>query len=190
MVYLVMASPLQVSIDFLEAFGFFDIVLPFILVFTLVFAILEKTRILGEEDKKPKRNLNALVAFAIGLFVIVATNIVEILKNALPVVTLVLVVILCFMLLAGSFHGEKEFSFAERKGWRIFLTVAVFLGILLIFGNFIKTKGGKSWLELFWDFVQDDLGSGPVVSSAVFLAIIVFVIWFVGYGTGKKGGGE
>lgn len=183
-----MASPLEVSIEFLKSFGFFDIVLPFILVFTLVFAILEKTRILGEEEKKPKRNLDALVAFAMGLFVIAATNIVDILRDAIPVITLVLVVILCFLLLVGSFHGEGEFKFAENKRWRVFLTVVLFIGVLLIFGNFIKTKNGETWLEVFWDFVNKDLGSGPVVSSFIFLGIILFVVWFVGYG--KKGGGE
>ncbi len=184
-----MVSPLEVSIEFLKTFGFFDIVLPFILVFTLVFAILEKTRIFGEEDKKPKKNLNALVAFAVGLFVIAATNVVDILRNALPLITLVLIVILSFMLLVGSFHGDKEFSFADNKAWRRFLTIVVFISVLLIFGNFIKTKSGKTWLEAFLDFVQRDLGSGPVVSSIIFLGIIIFVIWFVGYGggNGKRG---
>ncbi|MFH1592877.1 MAG: hypothetical protein ABIB47_05930 [Candidatus Woesearchaeota archaeon] len=184
-----MASPLQTSIDFLESFGFFDIVLPFILVFTLVFAILEKTRILGEEDKHPKRNLNALVAFVIGLFVVAATSIVNVLRDSLPVITLILVVLLCFMLLVGAFHGEKEFTFAESKGWKIFLTLVMFISVLLVFGNFIKTDSGESWLEVVWDFAKGDLGSGPVVSSVIFLAVIIFVVWFVGWG-GKKGGGE
>ncbi|MEK6922952.1 MAG: hypothetical protein AABX08_04095 [Nanoarchaeota archaeon] len=185
-----MASPLQVSIDFLESFGFFDIVLPFILVFTLVFAILEKTRILGEEDKKPKKNLNALAAFVVGLFVVAATNIVGVLRDSIPVITLLLIVLLSFMLLVGAFHGEKEFTFAESKGWRSFLTVVMFIGVLLIFGNFIKTDSGETWLEVFWDFVQEDLGSGPIVSSVIFLAIIIFVVWFVSYGKFGKEGGE
>ena len=34
-------------LSFLERFGFYDIVLPFLLVFTIVFAVLEKTKILG-----------------------------------------------------------------------------------------------------------------------------------------------
>ena len=185
-----MASPLEVSIEFLKTFGFFDIVLPFILVFALVFAILEKTRILGEEDKKPKKNINALVAFAVGLFVVAATNIVEVLQGAIPVITLVLVVLLSFLLLVGAFHGEGEFNFAKNRRWRTFLTLVLFIGVLLIFMNFIKTEDGDTWLEVFWDFVEEDIGSGPVVSSVIFLAIIIFVVWVVGYSGGNKGGGE
>lgn len=185
-----MASPLQGSIDFLESFGFFDIVLPFILVFVIVFAILEKTRILGEEDKQPKRNINALVGFVIGLFVVAATNVVHVLREALPLITLVLIVLISFMLLVGAFHGEKEFTFAESRGWRIFLTLVMFIAVLLIFGNFIETDSGETWLEAFWDFVTGDLGSGAVVSTVIFLAIIIFVVWFVGWGGKENKGGD
>ena len=49
-------------ISFLNTLGVYDIILPFLLVFTLVFAILEKTKVLGTEkvgDKTiTKKNLN------------------------------------------------------------------------------------------------------------------------------------
>lgn len=180
-----MVSPLQASINFLQTFGFFDIVLPFILVFALVYAILEKTKIMGKEGEEPKRNVNALIAFVFGLFVVAATNIVDVLKDALPVITLILVIIISFMLLVGSFHGDKEFSFAENKYWRRFLTILLFISVLLVFMNFIKTDDGDSWLKTFWDYLIDNIDSGPVVSSLLFLAIIIFVVWFIGYG-GKE----
>jgi len=181
-----MVSPLQAAIDFLKSFGFFDIVLPFILVFALIFAILEKTKILGKEDKK---NVNALISFVVGLFVVAATNIVTILRDALPIITLVLIVLICFMLLVGAFHADKEFSyFTESRFWKWFLTTILFVGILLIFAHFIETDSGETWLEVFWEFVTKDFESGPVVSSLVFLAIIIFVVYVVGYG--KKDGGS
>ena len=181
-----MVSPLRAAIDFLESFGFFDIVLPFILVFALVFAILEKTKILGKENKK---NVNALVAFVIGLFVIAATNVVQVLQDALPLITLVLVVLISFMLLVGAFHGDKEFTFTDNTFWKWILTLVLLVSVLLIFANFIETDSGETWLEVFWDFVTEDFESGSIVSSIIFLAIIIFVIWFIGYG-GKKEGGE
>jgi len=179
-----MVSPLQSAIDFLKSFGFFDIVLPFILVFTIVFAILEKTKILGKEDKK---NVNALVAFAVGLFVVAASNIVDVLRDALPVISLLLVVLLSAMLLVGTIHGDEEFKyFAQNMFWRWFLTIALIISVLLIFANFIKTDDGDTWLEVFWDFVSRDFDSGPVVSSIIFLAIIIFVVWAVGWSGGKN----
>ncbi|MEK6934609.1 MAG: hypothetical protein AABW46_01900, partial [Nanoarchaeota archaeon] len=95
-----MVSPLQSAIDFLDSFGFFDIILPFILVFTLLFAIFEKTEILG----KNKKNLSALASFAIAFFVVGATNIIPVLKEALPMISLILIVIISFLLLYGSLH--------------------------------------------------------------------------------------
>lgn len=181
-----MASPLEVAIDFLDNFGFFQIVLPFILVFTLVYAILDKTKILGSNEGKGKANINALFAFAVALFVVSATNIVNILREAIPVITLVLVVLISFMLLYGSLHGDKEFELSGR--WKWFLSIVIFIGVILIFMNFIKTDDGDSWLEVFWDFVTQDFSSGAIVSSIVFLAIIVFVVWAVGFS--GNGGGE
>jgi len=96
-----MASILTDALVFLESFGFFDVVLPFLLVFTLVFAILEKTKILGVNDdtaKTAKKNINAMVAFAIGLFVVLATQVVQVIKESLPLVALVLVIIISLLL--------------------------------------------------------------------------------------------
>ena len=116
-----MPSPLEIAVNFLKDFGFFDILLPFLLVFTIVFAILEKTMILGQENNKPKKNINAMVAFSIALFVVAASNIVAVLQQSLPMVTLVLIVIVSFMLLMGSFMGTGEFSFKDYKYTKYFL---------------------------------------------------------------------
>ena len=88
--------------------------------------------------------------------------------------------------MVGAFHGDKEFDyFSQNKFWRWFLTIVMLVAVALIFMNFTKTDSGETWLEAFWDFVGEDFDSGPVVSSVLFLAIIIFVVWFVGYG-GKK----
>ena len=47
-------------LDFFKELGIYDVVLPFILVFTIMFAILERTKIFGTEGEKKftKKNLN------------------------------------------------------------------------------------------------------------------------------------
>ncbi|MDP2908831.1 MAG: hypothetical protein Q8N77_03415, partial [Nanoarchaeota archaeon] len=77
-------SPLAGAIEFLNEFGFYDVVLPFLLVFTLVFAILEKTKIFGVEEKKPKKNINAMIAFVIALFFVATTELVAGTREMLP----------------------------------------------------------------------------------------------------------
>ncbi|MBW2999610.1 hypothetical protein KY339_02955, partial [Candidatus Woesearchaeota archaeon] len=52
------------ALDFFAEIGVYDVVLPFLLVFTIVFAVLEKTRILGVEKVRDheysKKPLNAV----------------------------------------------------------------------------------------------------------------------------------
>ena len=67
-------------ITFFEKLGVYDIVLPFLLVFTIVYAIFERTKVLGTETIEgvdySKKNLNAMVAFVIAFLVIASSRIV------------------------------------------------------------------------------------------------------------------
>lgn len=184
-----MVSPLEQSILFLQEFGFFSVVLPFLLVFTLIFAILEKTKILGTEEIEgkpiPKRNLNAMFAFVVALFVVATPTIVKAIEVSLPQVSLFLLVIICFMLLAGSFMGSKEFTFEQNKFWKIFLTAVAFFGVILIFLSAIKLPGGESWLSWMWGWVLLEWG-GTVFASITLLIIVIGAILFIVTGGPKK----
>jgi len=72
-----MASVLGNVIQFFEKIGIYDVVLPFLLTFTIIFAILEKTKVLGTfgKEKDSKKNLNAMVAFVMGFLVIASEKI-------------------------------------------------------------------------------------------------------------------
>ncbi len=180
-----MASPLANAIQFFKDFGLFDVVLPFLLVFTIVFAILEKTKILGVEDGKPKKNLDSMVAFVIGLLVVATNKIVNALNAALPNVVLLIVVSVSFLLLIGMFWKSDEMDFMTKhktlyQGFVIFFLIAV----ILIFSGSIEKEGGVSWLSYFYDYVMKNWG-GSVVSSFIMLLVIIFAVYFVASG-GKK----
>ena len=51
----------------LERVGVVDVLLPFLLIFTIVFAVLEKSRILGEE----RRNMNSAIAIIFALMIVI-----------------------------------------------------------------------------------------------------------------------
>ena len=152
-----MVSPLQNALDFLVAFGFFDVILPFIFVFTIMFAILEKTKIFGKDEVKSK-NINAMIALVTAFFVIVA-----------------------FLMLAGSFMADEEFSFKD-SGWRVFLTLVVFFGIVAIFLNSVD------WLEPIIRYITEKWTDTFIV-SLIFLGLIIGIIFFV-VGSGKNKGGK
>ena len=76
----------------------------FILIFALIFAILQKTKLLGDESKR----VNAMISLVIGLMLIAfppARNLVVLL---MPFLAVVAVILLVFMLLYGFIVGKKE----------------------------------------------------------------------------------
>ena len=80
-------SAFRGMIGFLNKLGVYDVILPFLLVFTIVFAILEKTKILGIDkiDGKElgKKNINAMVAFVIAFLVIASTRLVAVINQVI-----------------------------------------------------------------------------------------------------------
>ena len=172
-----MPTPLNNAVEFLRDFGFFNVVLPFLLVFTIVFGILEKTKLFGTEGKEhhPKKNLNAMVAFSMAFFVVAASNIVEVIQSSLPAVTLVLVIVLLFMLLLGSFAGQqKEGGFdLWDKGWiKWVLIIFVLIAVISIFLN------SFGYLSITLDYVLNQFND-TLFASIVFIVLIVGAIFYI-----------
>ena len=172
-------SPLRGVIEFFGDVGLYDVVLPFLLVFTIVFAILEKTRVLGEEmidnKKYSRKNLNTMAAFVIAFLVVASSQLVEIISTVSSQMVVLLMLAVLFLLLVGSFYKEGEFDMS--KGWKFFFAIIMFIGIVLIFLNAI-TYEGSSWLNIFWSWVSGNNASNAV-GSIVLLILIVLCVWFI-----------
>ena len=187
-----MVSTLQNALTFFRDFGLFDVVLPFLLVFAIVFALLEKTRILGEDKIKdnvviPKRSLNSTVAFVVAMLVVATNKVVTAINIALPNVVLVVVVLVSFLMLVGMFYKEGTFDFAEQhKTWTMGFMITILVGIILIFADSVSYQGSQSWLGYVWEYVVNNY-SGTVVGSIVMLIIMISAI---SYSTSAKGGAQ
>src|SRR3989344_9594322 len=141
-----MASALESAIVFLKDFGLFDIVLPFLFVFSIVFAVLEKTFILGKDGDDPKKNLNGMVSFVIAFFVVATNQVVNAINKILPNVVLLLVLSVCFLLLIGIFMTTGELNLeTKHKYFYKFFILLMFLGVIVIFLNSLE-KDGRTWL--------------------------------------------
>ena len=165
------------AVELLQDFGFFDVILPFLLVFTIVFGILEKTKIFGtdkiNERDYTRKNINSMVAFVIAFFVIAAKEIVASIQTSLPMVSLILIAIICFLLLIGAFvSGKEEFDFIKVfDGWKGWLAG---LFLVSIVGIFFESFG---WLDPIIEYIT---GRGQdVFIIIVFIGIIGGVIAFV-----------
>ncbi len=154
-----------------------EVILPFLLVFTVVFGILQKSEIFGNG----KKQIDAIVALVIGLLVISFVKNVEIIVYMSAFIATALIVVLVFFLLVGSFHkeGDTDEIFGKVK-WVVGvpMLIAFFASVLYIVG--------------IWDFIWENIivfGSGSDwIMNIVFVLIIAGAIWVVLRGAGSSGG--
>src|SRR3989344_5332618 len=171
-------TPFREVLNFLDGVGLFDVVLPFLLVFTIIFAIMEKTRVLGTEEhdghKYSKKNLNAMVAFVVAFLVIAAKELVEIINTTVASAVIVLFFSVLFLLLIGAFQKEGQDSVFLEGTWKHIFMIITFLAIVGIFLNAIKGEDGKTWLEKITDFTGG--GGDMLVGSILLFAMMIFFI--------------
>ena len=149
---------------------------PFLLVFFIVFAVLEKTNLVGKE----KRQLNALISFVIGLIFVTAVFPKEVVSNMVLFLSVALVIVFIVLLLWGFIFSKEDGGVELTKGMKYALFGVVSLGIIIAI-LWATGYGGKvysglfeqSWSENFW-------------TSAVFVVVIGIALGVIIKGPGKK----
>lgn len=160
----------------LEMWGLSDVILPFILIFTIVFAIMQKVKPLGSEKERHKP-FNVVISLVMALAVVIphvlgyyppGADIVNIINAALPQVSIVLVAILMVLLIVGLFGGKAEWGGA-LSGWIAFFA---FVLIVWIFG---RAAGWFYYLPnwLYW------LDNPDTQAMLIVVAIFAIIIWYI-----------
>jgi hypothetical protein len=151
--------------------------LPFLLIFFIVFALLEKTKLLGDE----KKQLNALVSFIVGLIFVSAVFPKIIVGDLILFLTVALVAIFVALLLWGFVSGgELEKSFLSNKyvKWAVGIVVVVAVIIVLLCSANIDLG------ILNWPFTQT--WSSGFWTNVVFIVVIAAALALV-IGKAKEG---
>jgi len=173
-------------LDFFRELGVYDVVLPFILVFTIMFAILERTRIFGVEKVKDtdytKKNLNAMVSFVIAFLVVASSKIVQTITKVSSEIIVLLLLIVFFLMMVGTFRDVKEIEAGEllpEKAWRTTFMVFIAISILFIFLDAIIAEDGRTWLQIFWDWLAQFYTNAAVAAIVLIIVVIIFMIWIM-----------
>ena len=175
------ASAFRAAIDFFGEIGIYDVILPFLLVFTLVFAILEKTKVLGFEDKEHKytrKNLNSMIAFVTAFLVVGSAKLVGIINQAVSQVFILILISVLFLVLMGVFLGDEEMKFGKKDRWFIFFSGIMLVAIVLIFLNAITNDKGQSWLSIGWNYITQNWNSA-VVGAIILVIIVIGMMYYV-----------
>ncbi len=141
-----------------EQAGVFSYVLPFLLIFAVIFGILSKIKVFGDN-----RTLNSIIALVIGLLALQFELVPIFFSEIFPRVGVALSIILVFLILAGLFLDPD--NKAVNYGL-LGVGVITFLAVL------IKTSGYLGWYSGYWWYANWPSILIGIVVIGIFFAII------------------
>ena len=161
----------------MQNFGLLDIVLPFLLIFTVVFATLQRVGLFKEgEHGEGKKNINAMLSLIIAILTVVPHingryppnyDPIVIINTLIPSAAVLAIVIILLLFLFGIFGSG--FASGGTPAW-------IILGVIIVMGYIFGATVGwwddpSQSIGLWWD---SDL-------SALLIIIIVFalLLWFI-----------
>jgi hypothetical protein len=127
----------------LEQMGFYDVALPFLLIFTITFAILQKIKIFGNNSK----NFNAVIAIVMAFLVVRSEAVVSTMNLFLPKISLISIIVISLLLLVGLMMGKESAGFTKSLGGIGMVLIVIAVGIA-----FLSSSGAfgfelPSWLN-------------------------------------------
>ncbi|MFC1685785.1 hypothetical protein ACFLZZ_02050 [Nanoarchaeota archaeon] len=152
-----------------------NIVLPFVLVFTILFAILEKTELLGK-----KRDVNAIVSLVMGLLAVGVPAAIGVIQDLIPVIAVLMIILFAWFLIFG-FVGSRFWKDSKDDFWSPGLqkTFLILLGVVIL--------GVITWATGLFDYViLDEALTAKVIQITLLVGAIVAVIAVV-IGADPKG---
>jgi hypothetical protein len=162
----------------LQQMGVADVLLPFFLIFTVVFAVLNKTHILGAKADAKKYNI--IVALVMGASVIFPhvlgvyppqSDPVNIINSALPSISVVVIAIVMVMLLLGVFGADLNLAGTSVNAWILFICAGT---VIYVFGTSAGYFGNGRFPAWLW-FLAD-----PNTQSLLVMVLVFgMIIWFV-----------
>ncbi len=149
----------------LDQMGFYDVALPFIVIFALTFALLEKVKIFNN------RSINGVLALAMGFLFLQNDYLLQMFHRIVPNVAFILLAVILGLLLIGIFAGKS----VQFRG--LFLTIAFFFAIASIITAASYDRLGRGY-ESWWQwFVDLDPGSRMTIFGILIVGLILWLIF-------------
>jgi len=173
----------------LSQYGFIDFVLPFLLIFSLVFMILELSNLLKvSPDDTVGRKLNALFSFGFALLSIYNQDLVKWLLSFIPSATIAIIGFTLIVIVL-SITNKKIPSWL--RGLFAFLVIGIILWLAI---NSLSITGSSSTssplISILSYTINYLMQSGVLELLIVFGLIFLVLMWIVGGGEKKEEMGE
>ena len=162
-----MAFTITDLLNQLDGQGVFSYVLPFLIIFSVVFAILQKTKVFGDPVAQQNvKGINAIIAVAVALMALQFGQVSDFFAEIFPRMGVALSIILVLLVVGGLFIPTNK----ENNWFLVVLSVIVFIIIATVVFNSMDALGWLSnipWLENIWN---------QYGSIIIFVAVIIAVI--------------
>jgi hypothetical protein len=140
-----------------ENAGFFAYLLPFLLIFALVYAILMRINVFKDSKAIP-----AIIALAVGLMALQFDFVPIFFSEIFPRLGVGLAILLCVLILAGIFIDPEK---------SVFTWILLGIGALILIVVLIQTADVLNWSAGWWWADNWEL-----VAGAVFILILIGII--------------
>jgi len=169
-------SAFETILEVLRNIGFFDIFLPLLLIWALVYGILIRLEFFKKGNEVDTK-LSSLVALSIALIAVGSYQILRLLQIILPYIGLVVVTIFGIIMVAGFTGGVSyEELMKMSKRWKALLgggtAAAVFLWLLYVLGFFNPSAVGSSVGSIPQELLE-------MIVGFVMLGIFFIVVWWL-----------
>jgi hypothetical protein len=161
---------------YIQTFGIMDFLLPFLLVFTVVYAVMQKTKILGD-----KKNFNVIIALVLALVFVVPHVVgyyplgydpVQVMNESLPSIALVAVAAVMLLILMGVFGADFSKSAAP------IIAIIAIIFVVYIFGSSLNIWSGPTDIFYWW--------TSEVTELIIILLVFGMVVYFIVKEPGDK----
>ncbi len=145
-----------------------QIIYPFLLVFTLVFAILQKSKILGDGQKQ----IDAIIGLVVALITVTFSWATGIITVLMPFLAVSVVVLLVFMILYGFVASANDKGLEMNNKLKIGL--GVLAGLVTVIALIVATgQWDRVYSALFLGGEPTNLASNILIIAIIVGAMIV-----------------
>ena len=156
----------------LQQYGFVDLVIPFVLIFAVLFGILSKVKLFGADDDATKK-YNAVIAIAIALLIVIPhalspspNDAVNVINRFLPEFVFITIALLILLMLVGLVGGGTEATTGPLAGVAALLAI-IYLALVVL--------NAMSPTSLPYQFLND-----PNFQALVIVLLVLgLVIWYI-----------
>lgn len=152
-----------------EQAGFFTYVLPFLLIFAVVFGVLQKLKVFGQgQNNQGEKGINAIIAIVVGLIAVNIEFVPRFFSEIFPQLGVGLAIMLVAVILLEFFLSWTTKEMNDRDNWTRFVYFGIGAIIFLVILNNLSDDFGFGfyWWNEYW----------PLIIGAIFVIAIIGIV--------------